>query len=68
MGIIQNNMTIGSWVIRTREPSTLGSHPVILMLHGLTGDENSMWVFAPRISEEYLIITIRGPYSSSLTI
>lgn len=34
------------------------------MIHGFTGDENSMWVFARRISSSYLILAPRAPYST----
>jgi phospholipase/carboxylesterase len=54
--------TINSWVIRIRRPDDVGPYPVILLLHGLTGDENSMGFFIPRLPENYLLIAPRAPY------
>jgi phospholipase/carboxylesterase len=50
------------WTIRLRRPDETGPYPAILLLHGLTGDENSMWFFAPRLPENYLLIAPRAPY------
>lgn len=44
--------------MRTGEISEL-----ILLLHGWTGDENSMWVFASKIPNSYPLIALRGFYS-----
>ena len=43
-----------------------GPFPVILLLHGWTGDENAMWVFAPRLPTGAMILAPRGLYSSPL--
>jgi len=32
------------------------------MIHGITGDENSMWVFGRKFSTSYLIIAPRAPF------
>jgi phospholipase/carboxylesterase len=37
------------------------------MLHGWTGDENSMWVFAPRLPKNILGIAPRGLYSTRVS-
>jgi phospholipase/carboxylesterase len=50
------------WVFRTRQPEGAGSFPVILLLHGWTGDENSMWVFTSRLPKNHLLIAPRGLY------
>lgn len=34
------------------------------MIHGFTGDENSMWVFARRLSSAYWMIAPRAPYTA----
>jgi phospholipase/carboxylesterase len=34
----------------------------MLMIHGLTGDENSMWVFARNLPAHYWIVAPRAPY------
>jgi phospholipase/carboxylesterase len=57
-------ITINDWVMRIRQPEGSGPFPVILMLHGWTGDENSMWVFAPRLPKNALLIAPRGLFSS----
>jgi phospholipase/carboxylesterase len=53
------------WVIRYREPEGDGHHPVIWLLHGWKGDEESMWVFASQLPEEYLILAPRGRFPAT---
>jgi len=50
------------WVFRISQPEANGPFPVILLLHGWTGDENSMWVFTPRLPVDWLKIVPRGMY------
>ena len=59
-------MELDGWVLRTRKPSGNGPFPVTLMLHGWTGDENSMWVFAQRLPRRNLLIAPRGLYPAPL--
>ena len=50
-----------SWTLRIRK----STHPLprlLLLIHGLTGDENSMWVFARDLPAHYWIIAPRAPY------
>jgi phospholipase/carboxylesterase len=47
-------------------PEGEGPFPVILMLHGWTGDENSMWIFASKMPAGALLIAPRGVFNSSL--
>ncbi len=49
-----------------RLPSSEGAFPVIILLHGWTGDEKSMWVFSSTMPENHLLIAPRGLFSSSL--
>ena len=42
---------------RVKNPSR-----VLLLLHGWTGDEDSMWPFTLKTSEEYAILAPRAPY------
>lgn len=53
-------LTLNGWTLRVRHGQ--GAAPRLLfMLHGWTGDENSMWVFAPR-RPEYWIVAPRALY------
>jgi len=56
--------SIDNWVMRFHRPDGAGPFPVLLMLHGWTGDENSMWVFAPRLLKNSLMIAPRGLYTT----
>ncbi len=49
-------------VVKVREPANTQSATVAVMLHGWTGDENSMWVFANQLPEDWLIIAPRAPF------
>lgn len=57
-------VSIDGWVMRVQRPGSVGPLPVILMLHGWTGDENSMWVFAPRLPRNALLVAPRGLFST----
>ncbi|MGD2157988.1 MAG: dienelactone hydrolase family protein [Anaerolineales bacterium] len=60
------SLEVNGWVMRIREPQDAGLHPVILLLHGWTGDENAMWIFAERLPTDHLIIAPRAPYKTPL--
>lgn len=45
---------------RVQRPAGKGPHPVVVMLHGLTGDEDVMWIFAGRLPKNALLIAPRG--------
>lgn len=53
-------LNLDEWTLRVREPDGPGPHPVILMVHGRTGDEESMWIFASRLPEDALLIAPRA--------
>ena len=57
---------IDGWVMRQRRPPGPGLHPVFLLLHGWTGDEDAMWVFAPRLPKDAFLIAPRGLYTTPL--
>ena len=38
----------------------------MLLIHGLTGDENSMWVFARNLSADYWMVAPHAPYATRL--
>lgn len=59
------DLTINDWALKVRQPAGDGPHPVILLIHGWTGDERSMWVFAPRLPRHALLIAPRAPYPSN---
>lgn len=58
------DLALGNWTLKLRVPPGAGPHPVIFLIHGWTGDENSMWVFAPRLPQNALLIAPRAPYIS----
>ncbi|MBC8336467.1 MAG: hypothetical protein H8E29_14475 [Anaerolineales bacterium] len=51
------------WTFRV-SPSLDDPSRVLLLLHGWTGDENSMWTFTQNIFSSYSIIAPRAPYSA----
>jgi phospholipase/carboxylesterase len=53
------------WVVRYRLPQGGGSHAVLLLIHGWTGDENAMWIFTSRLSQRYLVLAPRGLYKAA---
>jgi phospholipase/carboxylesterase len=60
------SLQIDRWKLRLRRPQGEGPHPTILMLHGWTGDENSMWIFASRLPSDALLIAPRGRFPTPL--
>lgn len=55
---------IDAFITRVFEPEGDGPFPVILLNHGWTGDENSMSIFAEKLSPHSLIISPRGLHTS----
>ncbi len=53
------------WTLRIRE-ATHRPARLLLMLHGYTGDENSMWVFARELPKHFWIIAPRAPHPVEL--
>ena len=66
MNASQITRKIGSWIIQQRIPAGDGPHPLFLLLHGWTGDENSMWIFTSRLSNNFIIVAPRGLFSTPL--
>jgi phospholipase/carboxylesterase len=58
-------ITFKGWTLRVRE-STSPSPRLMLLIHGLTGDENSMWVFARNLSSDYWMVAPRAPHASEM--
>ena len=52
-----------NWILRIREAVDRPAR-LLLLLHGLTGDENSMWVFARNLSISFWMIAPRAPYQA----
>jgi phospholipase/carboxylesterase len=57
-------ITANNWVMRIQRPVGKGPFPIVLMLHGWTGDENSMWIFSPRLLKNAILIAPRGLYKT----
>jgi phospholipase/carboxylesterase len=66
MAFYKQTLQLDQWVARTRQPEGRGPFPVYLLLHGLSGDEDVMWVFASRLPSQALLIAPRGLHSSTL--
>ena len=52
-----------SWTLRIRKAERSPVRP-LLLIHGLTGDENSMWVFARDLPKHYWMIAPRAPHNA----
>ena len=50
-----------NWTLRVRE-TTHPSPRLMLLLHGFTGDENSMWIFARDMPAHYWMVAPRAPH------
>lgn len=59
-----NLVEISGWYLRIRQPVDKSSNRVLLLLHGWSGDENSMWLFAKDIPTDYWVIAPRAPFSA----
>jgi phospholipase/carboxylesterase len=63
---IETNATIldrFGWTFRVR-PLSEDASRILLLIHGWTGDESSMWTFTRNIPSSYAIISPRAPYSA----
>jgi phospholipase/carboxylesterase len=56
----------GDWILRKKTPEGDGPFKLLLLLHGWTGDENSMWIFSHRLPKSYLLISPRGIFDTPL--
>ncbi|MBE0409141.1 MAG: alpha/beta fold hydrolase, partial [Anaerolineales bacterium] len=54
----------GDFVARISKPDGSSTYPVMLLLHGLTGNEDAMWVFTRKLSEQFILISPRGLFNS----
>lgn len=53
-----------NWIFRLRPAQKIPAR-LLVMLHGWTGDENSMLIFVRNLSQEYTIVTPRAPFTAS---
>jgi phospholipase/carboxylesterase len=53
--------TIDGWTFRIQPPKTEGGNRLILLIHGWTGDEQVMNIFARRLDGHYWVFFPRGP-------
>jgi phospholipase/carboxylesterase len=51
------------WTLRVRE-AVKSPARLLILIHGWTGDENSMWIFTRNFPADYWIIAPRGPHTS----
>src|SRR5512134_3234281 len=58
-------ITFKDWTLRVRE-STHPSSRLMVLIHGLTGDENVMWIFARSLSSDHWMIAPRAPHPSGM--
>jgi phospholipase/carboxylesterase len=49
------------WTIRVQSPEKKPAR-VMVMLHGWTGNEESMWFFSKNLSHDYWLLAPRAPY------
>lgn len=49
------------WTLRIRPPQVENPR-ILMMIHGWTGDENSMWVFTRGLPPDFWIIAPRAPH------
>lgn len=53
-------VNVAGLIHRVREPETTGPHPTVVMLHGRSGTEDVMWVFANALPPNWLAVAPRG--------
>jgi phospholipase/carboxylesterase len=56
--------TFEDWTIRFQPPAGKPSR-VMILIHGWTGDETSMWFFTRSLREDYWLVAPRAPYPAS---
>jgi phospholipase/carboxylesterase len=56
-------VTFGPWTLRVR-PAAAFPARLLLLIHGRTGDENSMWVFVRQFAAAYSVVAPRAPHAA----
>ena len=59
-------LNVNGYVLKARIPEQTLNAPVLFLLHGWTGNENAMWVFASKIPEDFLLVAPRGPFPTQI--
>lgn len=59
------DLSIGPWTLKLRIPEKIDGAPVYLLLHGWTGNENSMWVFTNKLDSDAFVVSPRGLFPST---
>jgi phospholipase/carboxylesterase len=58
--------TFNNWTLRYKPfqvtDEVEGTRRLLLLIHGWTGDENSMWIFAKDLSSDYWMVAPRAPH------
>ncbi len=57
-------ISFGDWTLRVR-PTQSPNPRLLVLLHGWTGDENSMWIFTRGLSPHYWKIAPRAPHTAN---
>ena len=53
-----------NFILRFKRPVHPGSNRFLIMIHGWTGDENVMWIFAHSMPSDFWILAPRGPITA----
>jgi phospholipase/carboxylesterase len=56
-------ISFGDWTLRVRASQSPNPR-LLVLLHGWTGDENSMWIFTRGLSPDYWMIAPRAPHAA----
>ncbi len=56
-------ISFGDWTLRVRASDSPNPR-LLVLLHGWTGDENSMWVFTRAFPSDYWMIAPRAPHAA----
>ncbi|MGZ6316222.1 MAG: alpha/beta hydrolase [Anaerolineales bacterium] len=59
-------MAFHGWTVRVQPAGEMPAR-LLLLVHGWTGDENSMWVFVRNLAAHYWIIAPRAPHVTEPT-
>ena len=59
-------ISLGDWSLRCHRPQGEGPFPLALLLHGWTGDENSMWIFTSRFPKDWMWLAPRAQHETIL--